>query len=205
MNNLLQHPEFGEIRINKTGDNIIYCAKDLCNALDMVQAAESALRNLDEDEKLMRKIYTSGQRRDVLFVTESGMYALIIRSNKPVARKFRKWVTVEVLPSLRKYGIYTTDAAAMERAKKRAETRAKKDLFQEIDRNISTTDKKLIAKQCLTTEYDVNRVLAVDKEDVYMATQLFGRAMGNKELHASFYTKKGAEDMLKTLLNHKRV
>ncbi|MGA1846781.1 phage antirepressor KilAC domain-containing protein, partial [Deferribacter abyssi] len=67
---------------------------------------EVALRKLEDDEKLTRKIYVSGQHRKVWLINESGLYALILRSNKPNAKKFRKWVTSEVLPSIRKTGKY---------------------------------------------------------------------------------------------------
>lgn len=204
MKNLLQHPDFGQIRIQKVKEDFVYCAKDICDVLNLTNAAET-LRNLDDDEKLISVIVSSGQRRELLFITESGLYALILRSRKPEAKRFRKWVTAEVLPNLRKYGVYSTDERIMENAKKRAEVRAKKELFKEIDRNLSVTDKRIIAKQCYATEYEVNRVLSGDKEDVYMATLLFNKAIGNKELHSEFYSLKGAADMLKVLLTHKKI
>ncbi|MBQ8692488.1 MAG: Bro-N domain-containing protein, partial [Synergistaceae bacterium] len=62
-------------------------------------------RNLDEDEKLVQKFFVAGQNRDVITINESGLYALIMRSNKPEAKKFRKWVTSEVLPEIRRTGL----------------------------------------------------------------------------------------------------
>lgn len=82
-----------------------FVAKDLCEILG-IQRTNDALRKLDDDEKLMRKLSASGQNRKMWMVNESGMYALILRSNKPEAKSFRKWVTSEVLPSLRKHGYY---------------------------------------------------------------------------------------------------
>lgn len=80
-------------------------AKDVCDVLE-ISDTTVALRKLDDDEKLTRKIYVSGQNRKMWLVNESGLYALIIRSNKPEAKTFRKWVTSEVLPSIRKKGYY---------------------------------------------------------------------------------------------------
>jgi prophage antirepressor-like protein len=199
MNNLLQHPQFGQIRVEKKGEDFIFCAKDVCESLEMNQSTESALRNLDEDEKLMRKISTSGQNREMLFVTESGLYALIIRSNKPVARKLRKWITSEVLPALRKYGIYSTDRKVIDRAMKRAEEKAVKLLHEEINRGLSSTDKRLVARQCQTDEYEVHDVLTRRREDPHMMALLYARATGNKLLRESFYTREGAELLLKEL------
>ena len=98
-----------EVRVikNENGDPW-FVARDVCCILDIKNVSQ-ALDNLDDDEKLIYKIHISGQIRDVLCVTESGLYALIIRSNKPKAREFRKWITSEVLPQIRKTGTYTID------------------------------------------------------------------------------------------------
>lgn len=80
-------------------------AKDICFALGLNNNRE-AITKLDDDEKLVSEILTSGQRRKMLFINESGIYSLIFRSNKPEAKLFRKWVTNEVLPAIRRTGQY---------------------------------------------------------------------------------------------------
>ncbi len=86
-----------------------FVAKDVCSILDLSDT-NKALAKLDPDEKLTRKIFGSGQNRKMWLVSESGLYALIMRSNKPEAKLFRKWVTKEVLPSIRKKGYYKNKA-----------------------------------------------------------------------------------------------
>ncbi|WP_338813727.1 BRO family protein [Bernardetia sp. Wsw4-3y2] len=86
-------------------DTILFVAKDVCDVLGLGNARE-AITSLDDDEKLKSVILTSGQKREVNVITESGMYALIFRSRKPEAKKFRKWVTSVVLPTIRKTGKY---------------------------------------------------------------------------------------------------
>lgn len=110
MNNvaIFQHPQFGEIRTQSVSDEPWFCAKDICDALNFKATTDVMLRKLDDDEKLTRKIYASGQNRDMLFVNESGLYNLIFRSNKPEAKAFRKWVTGEVLPAIRRTGSYNS-------------------------------------------------------------------------------------------------
>ena len=103
---LIKHPEFGEIRTEVCKGEPLFCAADICTVLNFSSKPEVVLRKLDDDEKLMRKVYASGQTREMWFVNESGLYALIMRSNKPAAKRFRKWVTSEVLPSIRKNGFY---------------------------------------------------------------------------------------------------
>ncbi|MDM8567936.1 BRO family protein [Thiotrichales bacterium HSG1] len=83
-----------------------FVAKDVCNVLQHSDVS-MACRILDDDEKGTRKVCTLGGTQRMLCVNESGFYVLVIRSNKPQAKKFRKWVTSEVLPSIRKTGQYS--------------------------------------------------------------------------------------------------
>lgn len=86
-------------------------AKDICEALSLSDVRR-AVSKLDEDEKLSGEILHSGQKRRMWLVNESGLYALIMRSSKPEAKQFRKWVTSEVLPALRQtggYGVATSE------------------------------------------------------------------------------------------------
>lgn len=90
-----------------------WVAKDVCEILgirNVTQAIEGdPAKNaigLDEDEKLTYSLYRSGQKREMWLINESGLYNLIFRSNKPEAKLFRKWVTSEVLPAIRKTGGY---------------------------------------------------------------------------------------------------
>ena len=85
-----------------------FVAKDVCAALDLDNVSE-ALKKLDEDEKNTLRISEGIPSRgnpNVNIINESGLYTLILRSNKPEAKKFRKWVTSEVLPNIRKNGVY---------------------------------------------------------------------------------------------------
>ena len=200
---LLEKSEFGKIRVERKGEDFLFCAKDVCDVLGMNQAVESALRGIDEDEKLVLKISASGQKRDMLFVTESGLYALIIRSNKSSARKFRKWITSEVLPSLRKYGVYSVDVKVMARALRRAEEKAVRRLLEEIGGGLSATDRRMVARQCRTDEDEVRDVLKGRRQDAYMLMLLYQRATGNRLLGRDFYTQEGAERLLAALKDEK--
>jgi len=101
--------QFGEVRVlrDEAGEPW-FVAKDVCDILGYADV-EVALRKIEDDEKLTRKIYASGQLRKMWIINESGLFTLILRSNKPQAKKFRKWVTSEVLPAIRKHGLYATD------------------------------------------------------------------------------------------------
>lgn len=95
-----------KLRIQTIDGNPWFAVKDLCEILEHSNH-KVAILGLDDDE--VRKVYLTdslGRKQETLVTSESGMYTLIIRSNKPEAKKFRKWVTGEVLPSIRKTGRY---------------------------------------------------------------------------------------------------
>lgn len=95
------------IRIVMKDDDPWFVAADVCAVLGIKNTTQ-ALSMLDKDEYSMFYIGYSGTRGNpnANAVNESGLYSLVLRSNKPEARKFRKWVTAEVLPSIRKTGQY---------------------------------------------------------------------------------------------------
>jgi prophage antirepressor-like protein len=99
---IFNNEEFGEVRIAVINDEPMFCLIDICKALGIKNATDVAKR-LDEDERTRLNL---GRQGETNFITESGLYAVILRSDKPNAKKFRKWVTSEVLPSIRKTGSY---------------------------------------------------------------------------------------------------
>jgi prophage antirepressor-like protein len=99
--------ESKQVRVIQDEDgNPEWVAKDVCHILDM---DVTQTRRLDDDEKGLREIQTPGGPQNLVTVNEPGLYTLIIRSNKPEAKKFRKWITSEVLPAIRKSGKYEID------------------------------------------------------------------------------------------------
>lgn len=99
---IFNNEEFGEIRTVVVNNEPMFCLIDICKALKMSNPTMVAQR-LDDDERTKLDL---GRAGDTNFITESGLYAVILRSDKPNAKKFRKWVTSEVLPSIRKNGGY---------------------------------------------------------------------------------------------------
>jgi prophage antirepressor-like protein len=105
MNTLSLSFEGHQVRFVGTADNPEWVAQDVCEILEIKNPSD-ALSSLDEDEKGIALTDTLGGSQQMLTVTESGLYALCFKSRKPSAKRFRKWVTSEVLPSIRKYGCY---------------------------------------------------------------------------------------------------
>jgi prophage antirepressor-like protein len=100
---IFNNEEFGEVRTAVVNDEPMFCLIDICKALEIKNATDVAKR-LDEDE--LTRLNLGSRAGETNFITESGLYAVILRSDKPNAKKFRKWVTAEVLPSIRKTGSY---------------------------------------------------------------------------------------------------
>lgn len=96
-----------DVRVVMKGIEPWFVAKDVCEVLELGNPRQALATHIDEDEKGVQKMDTPGGEQEMSVINESGMYALIMRSNKPEAKRFRKWVTSEVLPALRKTGSYS--------------------------------------------------------------------------------------------------
>lgn len=107
MSNLIEF-NFNEnpVRSILIDGNPFFIARDICLNLD-IEDTSKAVSRLDEDEKLSRTLFVSGQNRNVTLINESGLYSLVLTSRKDGAKKFKKWITSEVLPQIRKSGSYS--------------------------------------------------------------------------------------------------
>ena len=97
---------FGEIRTCQVNNQIMFVGKDVAQALGYSNTRDALNKHVDAEDKLESQIATSGQRRTTIIINESGLYSLILSSRLPQARAFKRWVTSEVLPSIRKTGRY---------------------------------------------------------------------------------------------------
>ena len=102
--------KFGSIRVcGADTENPLFCAMDLCRALGYSNGRDAVAKHVDSEDVAKRDTLTKGGTQQLTFVTESGMYALILGSKLPQARQFKHWVTSEVLPSIRKTGSYSVE------------------------------------------------------------------------------------------------
>lgn len=99
---------FGDVRIILQNDEPWFVAKDVCECLE-ISNSRQALSRLDTDEKTDVILNDGSQNRKMNTVNEYGLYSLVLSSRKPEAKEFKRWITHEVLPSLRKYGTYSMD------------------------------------------------------------------------------------------------
>jgi prophage antirepressor-like protein len=104
---LFKSNEFGEIRVAEFNGEPIFNLSDLCRILEISNSSRVANEVLDDDLRITYPIIDSlGRNQNAIFVNESGMYQVIFQSRKPEAKTFRKWITSDVLPSIRKNGGY---------------------------------------------------------------------------------------------------
>lgn len=101
-----KNTEFGEIRVVMRESEPWFVGKDVAEKLGYERADNAIRSHVDTDDKLMHQISASGQKRKMYLINESGLYSLILGSKLPSAKRFKHWVTSEVLPSIRKNGGY---------------------------------------------------------------------------------------------------
>lgn len=106
---LFQNPEFGRVRIVEVNGEAWMVGKDVAEALGYAKAQNAIAAHVDEEDRKVAPIQgTPGGTQEMTIINESGLYSLVLSSKLPNARKFRRWVTNEVLPTVRKHGAYMT-------------------------------------------------------------------------------------------------
>ena len=111
MENLMktfESQEFGKVRVVEISGETWMVGKDIAKALGYSNGRDAISKHVDADDKGVAKCDTLGGKQDLQVINESGMYSLVISSKLPGARKFKRWITSEVLPSIRKHGAYMT-------------------------------------------------------------------------------------------------
>lgn len=99
--------DFGPVRVIDVNGEPWFVAADVCKALE-IEKTDRALSRLDDDEKGAHSVSTLGGKQKVAIVNEPGLYSLVLGSRKPEAKAFKRWISHEVIPSIRKHGAYMT-------------------------------------------------------------------------------------------------
>ena len=186
---LIKHPEFGEIRVEKINGQPWFCAKDICKVLNLSNPSRAVEQHCFESD--LTKSYIgveTGTKRDgspaiqmveMNFINESGLYALIFNSEKEQAKKFKHWVTSEVLPSLRKTGTY--DMRSKPGPKLRNINNIDvTELLWLIDENLMHGDKKRTALELGVTEKTIISVLNGRSRNPRILRALYDKAIDNR-------------------------
>lgn len=162
--------EFGELRVIDLNDTFYFIGKDVADALGYKRADNAIRSHVSEEDKLTHQVKGADQRRTMTIINESGLYSLILSSKLESAKRFKKWVTGEVLPSLRRHGMYATDELLNDpdlliqvatelkkekeaRAKLESDINIKKNIIKRLEPKAAYYDSILNSKELLTTTH----------------------------------------------------
>lgn len=195
---VILHPDFGSVRNVVIKGEPWFVAKDVCDVLGLSKSRDAVAR-LDEDEKQRCPLLldAAGRPNEMTIVSESGLYSLILQSRKPEAKAFKKWVTSEVLPSIRKYGYYIAPGSELSRKERHAMERS---LLKALSKYLTDEDVYKAAKKLRCSESRVESVLRGSVRDNDIMRVLQARALANKEKWEDAYSPAKMDDVLSQLL-----
>lgn len=193
---VISSPEFGEVRSIVINGEPLFVAKDVCDVLE-INKYRDAVARLDEDEKGSPVVVdTLGGKQSMATVNESGLYNLIFQSRKPKARAFRKWVTSEVLPNIRKHGFYMTPEVAMS-AKNTKQLR--KQMLELMQKYLIEEDIRKCALRFGVATIYVSHVLWGKSDNNDIMAFLQEKAMENRKKWFDAYNHGRMAEVLNTL------
>ena len=106
---IYKNAEFGSVRTTTIGGQPYFVGKDVADILGYQNGSRDINRHVDEEDRRKAMLFDGTQDKEAIIINESGLYSLILSSKMPNARRFKRWVTSEILPAIRKYGMYATD------------------------------------------------------------------------------------------------
>lgn len=106
---VFNNPKFGDVRVIEINGEPWFVGNDVCQVLGYGNPRDALKKHVDDEDRGVANCDTLGGMQAMTVINESGLYSLILRSNLPEAREFKHWITADVIPSLRKHGVYATD------------------------------------------------------------------------------------------------
>lgn len=105
---IFNNPEFGEIRTIEINNEPWFVGKDVADVLGYQNGSRDINRHVSEEDREKTMVFDGNQDKETILINESGLYSLILSSKLPRAKEFKRWVTAEILPTIRKHGAYMT-------------------------------------------------------------------------------------------------
>lgn len=188
--------KIGRARYMTVQGEPLFVAKDVCEMLGIGKYRD-AISTLDDDEKGCPVIVdTPGGPQEMATVNEGGLYHLIFQSRKPEAKQFRKWVTSEVLPSIRRFGYYIDPNSTLSGKDRKVLLRR---YYKELAENITGEDIYKCAKRFRCSEVDVRYVLQGIESNNEIMRHLQECAVANRENHIDAYSDARVREVLEQL------
>lgn len=145
---VFNNPQFGDIRTLADNDgNILFVGKDVAKALGYRNVQRAIRDHVDDEDKGVNEMVTPGGKQKITLINESGLYSLILSSKLPQAKQFKRWVTSEVLPAIRRTGAYTVPNPAVTDSTEHLLTELRDSRTQDADkllrRQVTAFNKRL--------------------------------------------------------------
>lgn len=179
---VFDHPTFGSIRTVELNGAPWFVGKDVAEVLGYGDTNQAIRKHVDDEDKLTRQFDGSGQKREMTVINESGLYSLILSSKLPGAKEFKRWVTGEVLPSIRKTGGYIHSATeltpeelmakALMVAQKTLEAAQEKNQLLTAENSRLTVDKQIMQPKADYFDELVDRNLLTSFRDTAKELQI---------------------------------
>lgn len=193
---VITHPQFGKIRSAIIKGEPMFVVKDVCEALDITKHRDAKFR-LDDDEKGRPVVMDSTNGpQEMATVNEAGLYSLIFQSRKPEAKQFRKWVTSEVLPAIRRQGFYIHPSAVLSNKDVK---RLQRLMLENVGKFIIKEDVRKCCHKFGFSDSYVAAVICGNITNNLVMNDLQERALINQEKWCNAYSAQRMSEVLEKL------
>ena len=155
---VFENKEFGKVRTMEVNGEPFFVGKDVAEILGYADTNKAIAMHVDEEDKLNDKMALSLGQRGGWFINESGLYSLILTSKLPKAKAFKRWVTSEVLPSIRKHGLYAVDEILANpdiAIKVLQELKAEREKRRSLEGTVAVQNQQIAEMQPKVSYYDL--------------------------------------------------
>ncbi|WNF71453.1 BRO family protein [Streptococcus suis] len=162
---IFKNEQFGQVQLLEINNDPWFVGKEIAEILGYKNSRDALSKHVDEEDKGVAKRDTLGGSQDQVIINESGLYSLILKSKLPQAKQFKRWVTSEVLPSIRKHGLFATD-----------------ELLDNPDFAIATLQKLKEEREAKRILQEQNEVLAFELRETKPKAEYYDLMLANKGL-----------------------
>lgn len=144
---IFKNEEFGQVRTVVIDGEPYILGSDVAGALGYTNPTKAVRDHVDDEDKLTEQIVLSGQTREAIVVNESGLYSLILGSKLPSAKKFKRWITSEVIPSIRKTGSYNLPQTYADALRELANKAEEAERYKKVNHLLETENIRMRPKE----------------------------------------------------------
>lgn len=155
---IFKNAEFGSIRTLQINGEPYFVGRDVAEILGYSNSRKALADHVDEEDKGVTKCDTLGGTQEMTVINESGLYSLILGSKLPTARKFKRWVTSEVLPAIRRHGVYAVDEVLANPdmlIEALLQLKAEREINQELKETVAVQNQQIVEMKPKASYYDV--------------------------------------------------